>query len=94
MAKGRRLEDVERDGPFEGYSTLATNAQHNREQAMRLFAAGWEPARIAREFGDVFFEEGGKLGQLYHRILSDGRGESDVMILSEVVDAMIAREVK
>ena len=86
------MADVERDGPFEAYSTLRTNAQYNREQAMRLFEVGYTPARIAREFSEVFFEEGGKLGQLYHRILSDGRGESDIMILSEVVDAMIARE--
>ena len=45
---------------------MRTNAQHNRDQALRLFKAGFSVKEIAEEFSNIFevdFE--GKLKQKY-----------------------------
>ena len=78
-----------------------TNAQHNRDQAQRMFAAGMTADQIAEEFPLVYKAENHKLGLRYsesatialHRsdpIAKDcGLLEQDRMVAAYAVDAAI-----
>ena len=57
---------------------MMTNAQHNREQALRLFEAGWTPAAIAKEFPLVWeLSAQGEIGQIYHKDATASLHRSD-----------------
>jgi hypothetical protein len=76
--------------PDKSYNPLKTNAAHNREQAIRLFNAGFSAAEIAEEYPLVWKRDNdGKIGQRYKWILSDGRKEIDVLITLESVTKLI-----
>ncbi len=69
---------------------LKTNASHNREQAMRLFEAGYTPQEIAANFPLVFtVSSDGLLGQKYNKILADGRKETVISVSSAAVEKLI-----
>lgn len=72
-----------------------TNAQQNRNSAMRMFKAGMTPRQIAKEFGRVFkveVEDGTpKLGQKYDSIYPDGRKETKFTINRGAVSEAIER---
>lgn len=75
------------------YTTLRTNAAHNREQALRLIKAGFTPAEVAQHFPLIWrgHDDGGmyQLGQRYNAVMLDGRKEIDAMMSSEAVDRLI-----
>jgi hypothetical protein len=75
-------------------SPLRTNAQINREHAMKMFKAGMTPKDIARAFPEVFkLDSEGKLGQKYDYELGDGSGryETKRMITADAVKAAISK---
>lgn len=75
-------------------SPLRTNAQINREHAVKMFKAGMTPQEIARAFPEVFkLDKEGKLGQKYDYELGDGSGryETKRMITSDAVKAAIKK---
>ena len=75
---------------------LKTNAQINREAAVKCRKAGMSLREIAKAFPKVWkiVEEDGKecLSQKYHGAytLEDGRKETNVMILPSAVEEAIA----
>lgn len=71
------------------YSTLYTNAAHNRDQATRLFKAGYTPQEIADAFPLIWKCTDGAIGQRYDSVMSDERKEIDAMMASEAVATMI-----
>ncbi len=72
---------------------IKTNAAHNREQAIRLLAAGFTTADIARAFPAVFkVSAAGLLGQRYSETLADGRKETPISISSQAVSDMLRKQ--
>lgn len=68
-----------------------TNAQHNRQQAIRLFEAGFTGREISAEFPLVFYADAeGLIGQRYDSIYAGTNvKETRYMIDSEVVEKLI-----
>jgi len=57
---------------------VVTNAQHNRKQAIRLFAAGFTAAEIAASWGRVWkLSADGKISQIYDDVATLALHRSD-----------------
>ena len=71
------------------YTSTFTNAMHNRQQATRLFNAGYTPHEIAREFREIWSIDNGLIGQKYDQLTSDNRKEISIIMSSDKVDTLI-----
>lgn len=74
---------------------LVTNAHYNRGLLITMLEAGLSTHTIAAAFPEVFYvDAGGKIGQRYTAVYSDGiTKEVDMMIVQSAVDRLIAETI-